>query len=506
VNVTTQFGVIHGLSSSNPAYRWFRGIPFANAPVGNLRFAEPVDWTAQYPAAGLNATNWGNSCIGAGSGTVESEDCLFLNVITPLNATTSSAYPVMFWIYGGAFVEGSSTLYDGRPLSYQNNIVYVSVNYRLSSFGWICLQDALDNGESCGNYGLLDQQSGLRWVKNNIKAFGGDPTRVMIFGESAGGISTNLQLVLTGGTGLFHAALIESGFPVVRDLPFAINEGIQIAKAANCTGTGIRACLRTKTVKQIQNAQSGENGDAFTTAGFGPVQDGRAIAGFPFTLLEQGKWSKVPVLAGTNTDEGTMFVYPDYPGNTFNDATYKQFIYNALNSHQSNPWNTSFMNQVYQQYPPSGSNNSDTNKATASALIADYSFVCGTRHFLRLIGPTTTEKQYLYHFDHTPCSPVPNWGVYHSSEIDFVYDTPSGCAVKFSPADETFAKQLGTWWSNMATSGNPNTPKTSTQNWPTYDATGDQDLYLNNQFKVETGRRKSYCDFWDSVGLYNPPP
>jgi len=137
---------------------------------------------------------------------------------------------------------------------------------------------------------------------------------------------------------------------------------------------------------------------------------------------------------------------------------------------------------------------------TASTFIADYSFVCGTRHFLRSVAPTTTFKQYMYHFDHTPCTPIANWGVYHSSELDYVFDTLQGCS---TPADETFSKQLGTWWSNLATSGNPNTPKTSTQQWPTYDATGDQDLYLNNQFKVESGRRKTYCDFWDSIGLYN---
>jgi len=319
----------------------------------------------------------------------------------------------------------------------------------------------------------------------------------MIFGESAGALSVNCHLILTGSAGLFRAAVMESGFPIARPLQFSLNLGVQVAQRAGCTGTGIRACLRTKTTQQIRDAQGPYIGNYFTTPGFGPVLDGVAIKDSPYTLFAQGKWAQVPVLAGTNTDEGTMFVMNDYP--TMDDNTYKQYVYNALNSKVNTPYPQSFMDQVYTKYPPSGNNNTQINQATASSLIGDYSFVCGTRHFLRQTAATATSAHmYLYRFNHLPCGGQNSQGIYHSCEIPFVYD----CCCGFNTDDQVFNKQLGAWWTNMAVSGDPNQPKSGSFTWPTYDANGDHDVILINQFTVETGNRKSYCDFWDSVNYY----
>ena len=218
--------------------RAFLGIPYAAPPIGDLR------WLPPQPPAGwsgvLDATKAGNQCAQArirDQGVAGSEDCLFLNIYAP--DTPDKALPVMVWIHGGTFLVGSGSQYDGRELAERGHLILVTINYRLGPFGFLVNRslDGADPGQLSGNYGLLDQQAALRWVKDNIEAFGGDPGKVTVAGESAGAISIGLQLVSPGAAGLFERAILESGpFLHLPTLAQARTRGDQFAAKLGCSG------------------------------------------------------------------------------------------------------------------------------------------------------------------------------------------------------------------------------------------------------------------------------
>lgn len=483
-DVKTQFGVLHGTTEAN--YLTWRGIPFAEAPIGQKRYAAPTDWTAAYPSKGRDATKYGHTCVGGGGSS--NEDCLFLNICTPPagNSNVSAGpWPVMVWIYGGAFVSGSSNIYDCGALSSQHPVVVVTLNYRLASFGWMATPESKTT-----NFGLMDQQSALRWVKNNIAPFGGDPNNVLIFGESAGGMSVALHLLATSSKGLFHKAISESGFPSASTTKLAYRLSRSLAEYAGCpTTTGMLDCLRTKSTSQIVNAQKKMPSKIFVLPNWGPVLDGIEILEDPVHLYEEGKIHPgVSLIAGTNTNEGTMFIYGDFITG-LSEPAYKKFVNDTMNGLEDNIYNATAIKLIIDQYPGKVGD----NRPTASDLCADRTFVCGSKVMVRSNARIKSDS-YLYHFHHTPCNPVPGWGVYHSSEIDFVWANSDA-----ERTYKTFATQIGTYWTNFARSGDPNKPVKVPMTWPKYSEESDQNLILDSPFSVETGRRKKYCDFWEII-------
>jgi len=296
--VRVDTGLISGTSGRSPEIRVFRGIPFAAAPVGELR------WRTPQPAPRWDgvrkADQFGPRCMqrGGPGGPPMSEDCLFLNVWTGARSS-SDRRPVMVWSYGGAFAigSGSTPLYDGENLA-KKGVIVVTYNYRLGPLGWFAHPELTkESGHNAsGNQGLMDAIAALKWVQKNIAAFGGDPKNVTIFGESAGGTISATMLASSEARGLFHRVISESPFWMDVGMPLAEAEqfGRQIATTLGVTSL---AELRAKTAEELLKSEGGA-----------PIVDGWYIKEDPSIAFAQGRQHEADVLVGSNKDEGTFFL------------------------------------------------------------------------------------------------------------------------------------------------------------------------------------------------------
>lgn len=299
----------------------FFGIRYAQPPVGTLRWRPPQ---APNPGQGsIVAATPGHTCTQGRS--TDSEDCLFLNIYTPSNVTPRSRLPVFVWIHGGALVSGAGSDYDPSVMVANNDIIVVTINYRLGSLGFLAATvlaatqpDAFQNVGDAGNYGFMDQQFALAWVQKNIAAFGGDPDAVTIGGESAGGLSVSSQLASTNtvrsltGHDLFRGAIIESGAYMYHDVPSLAtyqalsNKFAQDDANASCGGNLTLACLQG-----LPAAQVFANEAVFGGFGIAPNFGTKILPRDLHTAFSTGQFNRVPVLQGTNANEGRLFE-PDF--------------------------------------------------------------------------------------------------------------------------------------------------------------------------------------------------
>jgi len=479
VTVKTPLGNVHGSLDAKSGVSSFKGIRYALAPTGDRRFANPELWTQNYAPAGLDADSAGSRCVSASQ--TGSEDCLFMNIYTPTSQPSpADSMPVLFFIHGGAFVGGAGSDYDGTNLAKKQHAVVVTINYRLGSFGW-----ALVTG-SMGNFGLKDQREGLRFIQRSkyISAFGGDTSRIMIFGESAGAISVVMHLVAPKSFGMFTSALFESGFPSAKANDVSLAQGSNYSRAAGCDkSAGVLACLSSKTTKELTDAErsvSPPTSNLFANLGWGPAVDNDEITEDPLVLFAKGKHAKVPVVGGSNTDEGIVFVYPSYPHGMDSDA-YKQFVREFLSNGRA--FNETLYELVLQQYPPSAD-----SRATASSLIADGTFVCGAKLVVQHTNPS-----FLYHFAYRGGRP----GVYHGAEVPYIFDHTFSLF-----GQRSLAETMGELWVSFANTSRPGSEK----EWPQYTNSTDANIVFDIvRFKpsltIETGRRLKYCNMWLHEGL-----
>ncbi len=321
--VTTEQGPIEGIQRRGA---WqFRGIPYAAPPIGERRFMPPEPpepWVGVRSGAEFGAASWqsvgGAMAFLGDQAPTTSEDCLFLNVFTP--DVDGEHRPVMVWIHGGGFVNGSSSTpwYDGTALATRGDVVVVSVNYRLGALGFLWLGDLDDRYRSSGVNGLLDQAAALRWVQRNIGAFGGDPGNVTIVGESAGAMSVCTLLALPGARGLFHRAIAESGAASNTMQPSLAGE-ITSAIMSRLEVTDLDELLATS-AEELTAAANRVNGDVMRNPGrvagptglslamaFQPVVDGVHLPCDPLSAVDEGTDADVPLLIGTNRDEWNLF-------------------------------------------------------------------------------------------------------------------------------------------------------------------------------------------------------
>ncbi|HMG54695.1 MAG TPA: carboxylesterase family protein, partial [Kofleriaceae bacterium] len=302
----TEEGLIRGIATD--ATLVFRGIPYARPPVGDLRW-KPPERAARHRGI-LDATQFANHCpqpAGSFGQASVTEDCLFLNVWAPnpFHHRDFGLRPVMVWIHGGALVTGESDDYDATRLVDQGDVIVVTINYRLGALGFLAhpALTAESPDHASGNYGLLDQQEALRWIRRNILLFGGNPNKVTIFGESAGGLSVHSQLASPTSAGLFQRAIVQSGAYQLTQSSLAANEtaGSAFATAAGCTDQ-TAACLRGLSVAQIVAAQPGG------TNGPRPTIDGVFLTQSVGAAFASGEFNRVPVMEGANHDEWRLFV------------------------------------------------------------------------------------------------------------------------------------------------------------------------------------------------------
>lgn len=497
IDVQTDKGPVKGAFVG--ASRVFLGIPFAAPPVGDLRWKAPMPhaaWTEP-----LDARTKGPGCaqlsrLGAMLDSASSEDCLTVNVWAPERPTGPA--PVLVWIYGGGFTSGSNRelAYDGQMLSEMTGAVVVNLNYRLGPFGSLALSalEAEDPAHpSTGAYGLEDQRAALQWVQKNIAAFGGDPNRVLLFGESAGGISTCMQIVSPQSKGLFHAAVIESGpcdTATAKDK--ALAQGEQFAMALGCDAAPDKlACLRAKKPEEVIMALPASSDLIFGEgANWFPALDGWMLPDTPSKLLEAGNFNKVPTIVGANANEGTIFFYlaetkiPD-------DAALEMFAEKLVPGHGKD---------VVARY---SSATFGTAQDAGLAAVGDAGFVCPARRMARAIAKAGTPA-YQYHFTYAPPGSLfGDLGAFHSAEIKFVFGVPSQLLPQPLTEEEmAMSKAIMGYWSNLAAKGDPN--HEGALPWAKHDAAGDSTMVLNLKSELKTGLFKDECDFWDGLEIATP--
>ncbi len=465
--IRTQSGLVEGMRSADGKVGAFEGIPFAAAPVGNLR------WQAPQPVPAWEgvrkATAFGPRCMQApiysdmifrDSG--PSEDCLYLNVWTPANSETAKL-PVMVWIYGGGFAAGASSepRQDGSKLA-EKGVVVVSMNYRLGVFGFFAHPDLTKESSkhASGNYGLMDQASAIDWVHKNIAGFGGDPDNLTVFGESAGSISVSAQMASPVSKNLIRRAIGESGSVFMLNAPAlslaqAEQQGSEFGGAI---GASTLAALRAMKGNDLLEAAQ-QNRSKFR---FWPNVDGYFMPESPRDIYGAGKQAHIPLLAGWNTNEQSAASFFGKDPQT--TESYKAKVKTLYGE------NAGKMLALY----PAGTEPQMNESATA--LAGDRFISYSTWKWIDEQSRTGGSPVYRYHFEQAPPQPAgtPSRGAYHSADIEYVFETLDSKALPWTDADRKLSDMISSYWTNFAKSGDPNGP--GLPKWPT--TTGKDDYQV----------------------------
>ncbi|WP_431240824.1 carboxylesterase/lipase family protein [Mycolicibacterium aichiense] len=491
--VQTAAGALRGAVA--PGYRVFNGIPYAAAPVGPLRW-QPPQPAVPWPGV-RDATKPGVRCIQDTTydpdyGRPTGEDCLNLNVWTPDGASRSQQKPVMVWIHGGGFLNGSADIYDARWMATQGDIVVVTVNYRLGTLGFLA-DPALSPDGEVGNYGLTDQQAALRWVRDNIAEFGGDPTKVTIAGESAGAMSVCDHLVAPESAGLFRAAILQSGpCQAQADRPTAQQVSAEYAAAAGCTDpAAAAACLRALPTEALQRAPLyvGFGPDKLT----GPVTGTDVLPVDPMTAFASNRVPRTPVLVGSNGDEFAMFAAIQYLKDR-QLPPYPQLMAKTFGADAA---------AVAERYPLQRYGGSVG--LAYSAAVTDSVFACPADRIAS--GLARTGPVYAYEFnDRTAPAPDPlraapfPVGASHSLELRYLFDV--GGARPLDPAQRMLSDQMVAYWSQFVKTGTPEV--SGLPEWPEFgpdEATGKRISLQTGELTVTTDfSSRHQCPFWASRG------
>ena len=458
--VRTEYGLVQGVAEAGLTV--YRGIPFAAPPIGDLR------WRPPQPAAKWDgvrdATKFApDPYQGNGRGNV-SEDCLYLNVWTPAKSADERV-PVLVWIYGGGFAGGhtSGPGENGEYLA-RKGVVLVSINYRVGPLGFLAHPElsAESPHHVSGNYGLLDQIAGLRWIQKNIAAFGGDPNRVTIFGESAGGISVSMLCASPLAKGLIHGAISESGgsFGPTRPTTYP-GENMRTLADAEKEGAEFAG---GKSIAELRRIAPGD-----LPRGRGwPIVDGWVIPDDQYKLYAAGQYNDVPVIVGYNSDEGLSFT---------RERTPEEFIENVRN--RFGP----FADRLLAAYPPGET----TVPRSARNLMRDVAFGWHTWTWARLQARTGKSKVFYYYFDQhpkrAPNSPEADHGTPHGPEVSYVFQVlndlrkpgDSGLA----HADFAISDMISTYWVNFAKHGDPNGP--GVPEWPQFTEQNREVMYFHDK-------------------------
>lgn len=448
----------------------YRGIPYAAPPVGDLRWRPPQPapkWT------GVRAADqFGRACMQTNPAIANlpapSEDCLYLNVWTPAKKDNEKL-PVLVWIHGGGFVAGAPAeqLYHGEWLA-KKGVVVVSIAYRLGVFGFLVHPElsAESDKHVSGNYGLLDMIAGLQWVQRNVSAFGGDPEKVTIQGESAGAAAVSMLCGSPLTKGLFRGAIAESGasFGPVRDdatfgefVPLASAEksGQVWLKSIGVVGIAEARKMPAEKVQEMSPRQMGR---------FGPIADGWVVAGDQYKLYSAGRYNDVPVLIGYNSDEGI----------TFAPKSQDAYVQSVREKYQG------LADKILAAYP---GGESSAEKWTARNLMRDSSFGWNTWTWARLQTKTGKSKMFLYFFEEKaelPAESDPSgFGARHAAELPYVFRQlrEHGRSVP-TPKDEALSEMMRTYWTNFVKNGDPN--GTELPEWPSYNDAKPRMLHIES--------------------------
>ncbi|HEY3352580.1 MAG TPA: carboxylesterase family protein [Polyangia bacterium] len=492
----TDRGAVQGVAAGEA---WaYLGLPYAAPPVGSLRWAAPAP-VAECWSGVRDASAFGPKCpqLDASGAVIGEEDCLSLNVWTPAGATAGEGLPVLFFVHGGGHVQGSAAdqaasgeyIYDGAALAAAAQVVVVTINYRLGALGFVSAPalSAADPQGVSGNYGVRDAIAALGWVQRNAAAFGGDPGRVLLFGESAGAVQTCSVLVSPLAAGLFRAALMESGGCAAKDQAGAEAFGAQVIAAAGCADAAdVLACMRGLAADAVVAALPQPVDVAGKQGGYQPNIDGTVIPGVPLALLAAGAHNHVPLVVGVNADETSRYV----PQMTV--AEYQQAVYALVGG------NTAVGDVILAQYPVA--DYAGVPRRAFVALTSDAKFICTARKVARAARAGQTEPVYRYYFTH----PFQNagatalaLGAWHGIELTYVFDHLHLAGYTPTAGEQALADVIGGSWSRLAATGDPNGGGAPA--WPEYVAATDPFLQLEDPSASGAGVRTAPCDFWDTI-------
>lgn len=453
-------GIVEGVINGEISI--FKGIPFAAPPVGDYRWKPPQPvkvWTGI-----LKAEKFGPQCpqmktFMADTIGKSSEDCLYLNIWTPAKSRKEKL-AVMVWIYGGGFAIGRTSYpwYDGENLA-KMGVIVVSVAYRVGPLGFMPHPELSAESENhvSGNYGLLDQIEGLKWVQKNIAEFGGDPAKVTIFGESAGAISVSMLCASPLAKGLFSGAISESGgsfspvsdssrlFDCIQTLAGAEKRGVEFMKRMGCDNI---AELRKVPPENWLNDPASQMGFLW------PVVDGYVITGDQFKLYQEGKYNDVNVIIGTNSDEGSMFARPEKPEEYINGVKLR---FGPVSE------------KILKLYPVDSVTGTYRPKAD---IFRESIFAWPSWSWARLQEKTGKSKVFVYYFDQfspepfLPGMPEPR-GAAHASEIVYVFrNLDTSTDSKVTEEQKALSEMMAKYWTNFAKTGDPNGEGLPV--WPVY--------------------------------------
>ena len=441
----------------------FKGIPFAAPPVGDLRWKppQPVNgWTGVKAAATFAA-----GCVQDvsftklfGAPEATGEDCLYLNVWTPAKAA-GERRPVMVWIYGGAFSGGMTSIpaYDGTRLA-EKGVVLVSIAYRLGPFGFLAHPELTkESGKGSGNYGLQDQLAALRWVKDNIARFGGDPNAVTIFGESAGGMSVSMLAASPAAKGLFHRAISQSGghFGPARagTVAGATSPSLKVAEGFGQAFLKRLGAVDLASARQVPAEKIHAAMGPGIQGPFWPVFDGDVLPGDQYELYQARRFNDTPVLIGSNSDEGITFS----PGTT-TPAALETLLRTGYGEHAEK------LLAVYPHATDAEASQSMRN------LMRDTTFGWPTWAWALLQSKHGSGKAFVYYFDHR--TSLSRNGAGHAAEIPYVFRTlgrfsgPAALIGPPQPEDRAMSELMSSYFVNFARTGDPNGP--GLPKWPAF--------------------------------------
>ena len=469
--VSTKSGPVSGIEKEG--IQIFKGIPFAAPPVGDLR------WKAPQPVQPWKDIK---QCIAFGPSPVQappvpfmcwseeylipkepiSEDCLYLNVWAPKKSTTKKA--VLVYIYGGGFRSGGSgcDIYDGTAMA-KKDIVFVSINYRVGAFGFLAHPELTKESEHhvSGNYAILDMVAALKWVKDNIAAFGGDPSRVTIAGQSAGAFAVNFLAATPLTKGLIHGAIAESGGSI---LPSSIRPAMHLNQA-EATGIDFAKSLGCNSIKELRNKSADQILNANPGA-IGPFEDGYVVPSSMMQTYLKDQQNDIPALLGWNLDDKIMG--PPLTADKYVQSIKQQFGANA--------------EKVLALYPA-------TDDATAAEsqgeMSRDQTFGVQGYTWASLQSENGKAPIYVYNFNRKlpAATPANDFGAFHTGEVPYAYNNLHTVRNRpFTKADYELADQMSSYWANFAKTGDPN--GLNLMQWPKYNKATKQVMEFNTNNKV----------------------